>query len=122
MLHHCYRKCCSVVTKNAALEITENAAFLFTVYNFPSNPLRKAKDKPKTLLKTVYLPISRTNNKIKRKLLAFKILQCFLPKKKSKEHWRIGLLWLRRVVRRKWKGKILLRVLNCKINGDWTGS
>jgi hypothetical protein len=32
MLHHCYRKCCSVVTKNAALEITENAAFLFTVY------------------------------------------------------------------------------------------
>jgi len=34
MLHHCYRKCCSVVTKNAALEITENAAFLFTVYNY----------------------------------------------------------------------------------------
>ena len=33
MLHHCYRKCCSVVTKNAALEITENAAFLITVHN-----------------------------------------------------------------------------------------
>ena len=32
MLHHCYRKCCSVVTKNDALEITENAAFLITVH------------------------------------------------------------------------------------------
>ncbi|PLB86605.1 hypothetical protein C0T31_05000 [Dysgonamonadaceae bacterium] len=32
MLHYCYRKCCSVVTKNAVREITENAAFLFTVY------------------------------------------------------------------------------------------
>ena len=32
ILHHCYRKCCSVATKNAALEITENAAFLITVH------------------------------------------------------------------------------------------
>ncbi len=35
MLHHCYQKCCNVVTKNAALEITENAAFLITVHTVP---------------------------------------------------------------------------------------
>ena len=35
-MHYCYRKCCSVVTKNAALEITENAAFEITVHRSTS--------------------------------------------------------------------------------------